>query len=142
MNNPNPYEPPAAELVEPPAPDSRSSTYLLVGLVSAQFLATLFLAPTYFEFVKTGMASGLALLLWVPGSGCLYAGALLQLSKRRRGKYLFLVSAVCLGLSVRLWAWSYALAIVAAFGAAAGAFGWWLVHKKEKANAKPWRAEA
>jgi hypothetical protein len=142
MTNQNPFQPPVAELAEPTAPDSRSGAYLLIGLVAAQFLATLFLAPTYFEFVKTGMASGLALLLWVPGSGCLYAGALLQLSKRQRGKYLFLVAAVCLGLSVRLWAWSYALAIVAAFGAAVGAFGWWLVYKKEKANAKPWHAEA
>ena len=142
MNNPNPYEPPRAELTEPQVQPSAASKYILVGLVAVQMLATALLAPTYFEFVKTGMATVLALLLCVIGSSCLYAAALLQFSKRPRGKSLFLVAALCLGFSVRPWAWSYPLAIVAALGAALGGLGWWLVQQEVKANAKTTRADA
>jgi hypothetical protein len=142
MSNPNPYEPPRTALMDVASSNSKASKYLLVGLVALQMLATLLFAPTYFELTKTGVASFWALLLCVVGSTCLYVAALLQLSKRPRGKTAFLVAAVLLGVSVHSWGWVYLWALVALFGALLGAFGWWVVRSKASENAKPWHADA
>jgi hypothetical protein len=142
MSNPNPYEPPRAALADVASPKSNASKHLLVGLVAIQLLATFQFAPTYFELTRTGAASFWALLLCVVGSTCLYVATLLQFSKSPRGKTLFLAAAILLGVSFRSWGWVYLWAVVALFGALLGAFGWWLVREKAKANAKPWHAGA
>ena len=138
MNNPNPYEPPRAAMVNIYSSQSSKGKFLLMGLVAIQMLITLLFASTYFEIVRTGSATFMALLLCVVGSTSLYIATLLQFSKRQRGKIPFLVAAICLGFSVRSWRW-FALgkigAIVALFGAILGVCGWWLVHKGVKTNA-------
>lgn len=142
MNNPNPYDPPRTALVDAASPTPNPSKYPLVGLTAIQMLATLLFAPTYFELTKTGAASLLALLFCVVGSICLYVAAILQFSKRPRGKTLFLAAAVLLGVSVHSWGWVYLWAFVALFGALIGAFGWWVVRERTNANAKPLHADA
>jgi hypothetical protein len=141
MSNPNPYQPPSAELKEIAAPQGNVPKYIVIALVAIQLLATMRFSYAYLELVRTGAAPVLALLFGFPASICLYVAALFLLSKKPRGKRLFLVAAVGLAVSVRFWGWPYPWSVVALFGAVLGAAGWWVARGNEKNHASLSAAE-
>jgi hypothetical protein len=125
MNNPNPFSPPTAPVADVaadrPYPETLRIVFLVLLLVQAA--GSWYLADMYWNLVRTGAAPGLALLLMLPGTLCLYAGAAFVAGKRPRGLVTFVAAAVLLGGSVPLWGWPYPWAWLAGLGALVAALG-------------------
>jgi hypothetical protein len=132
--------PPYRELAEPPelalvvdeqeahaeteraAPSPR---FVVVALISFQLLATLNYVGRYVALASGGDVYGVAALLTLPASLCLYAGALLLALRPGRGRVPFIVAAVGLGLSVPAWGVSAGWTWPMAFGAMLALAGAW-----------------
>ena len=135
MTSRNPYAPPKATVADLHPSESRAPRYAIAALVAVQLLASWYYSGVYFELVRTGGAHPLALLLGIAGSLCLYVAAILIVTTRSRGEAVFLAAAVALASSVPMWRWPYPWSLVAAYGAALGVAGWWIVRRLGKATA-------
>lgn len=120
------------------APQPRLLVALLIGL---QAMAALAYADKYAELARAGGVYGLAAALALPAAIALYAGAVLLLARPGRGRALFFVAAVGLGLSIPAWGVDASWTWPVAFGAMLALAGAWYaraeVHVPEDAEAQP-----
>jgi len=122
-----------------PAPASPPGTpparFVVVALIAFQLLAALSLAGKYIELARGGDVYALAALLSAPSSLCLYAGAVLLALRPGRGRALFVVAAVGLGLSLPAWGVAYGWTWPMALGAILGLAGAWYARAEVRPDA-------
>lgn len=102
-----------------------SPRFAIVALIAFQLLAALGYGSKYVALARGGDVFAVAAVLTVPASLCLYAGALLLALRPGRGRALFIVAAVGLGLSLPAWGVSYGWSWPIAFGAMLALAGAW-----------------
>ena len=110
---------------EEPPRTALSPRFAIVALIAFQLLAALGYASKYIALARGGDVFAVAAVLTVPASLCLYAGALLLALRPGRGRALFIVAAVGLGLSLPAWGVSSGWSWPMAFGAMLGLAGAW-----------------
>ena len=125
------------DLQEPPR-TALSPRFAIVALIAFQLLAALGYASKYIDLARGGDVFAVAAVLTVPASLCLYAGALLLALRPGRGRALFIVAAVGLGLSLPAWGVSYGWSWPMAFGAMLALAGAWFA----RAEVRPDEASA
>ena len=103
-------------------------------LIVVQMIGALNYAHAYYQLSWSGAASPLGLALGAPASLCLYVATAMFLLNPVRGKPMFLVAGVGLGLSTPLWGWSYLWTGVVAMGAALAIAGWCLARGEQAAR--------
>jgi hypothetical protein len=120
------------------APQPRLLVALLIGL---QAMAALAYGAKYAELARAGGVYGLATALALPSAIALYAGAVLLLARPGRGRALFFVAAVGLGLSIPAWgvdaSWTWPVAAGAMLALAGAWYARAEVHVAEEAEAQP-----
>ena len=115
-----------APLVDEDGPKATlSPRFVVVALIAFQLLAALGYGGKYVTLARGGDVYGVAALLSVPGSLCLYVGAALLALRPGRGRALFVVAAVALGLSIPAWGIQYGWSWPMAFGSMMGLAGAW-----------------
>jgi hypothetical protein len=115
-----------------------SPRFAVVALIAFQLLVALGYAGKYIELARGGDVYAVAAILTVPASLCLYIGALLLALRPGRGRALFIVAAVGLGLSLPAWGISYGWTWPMAFGSMLGLAGAWYA----RAEVRPDEASA
>src|SRR5262249_35406115 len=132
---PNPYAPPNAPVSDvAAAPQSKVPQYIVAILVGLQLLGTLQVGGGYVELVNKGALNAYGLLFGSSGSLCLYVGAVLAAITGVRGRVLFILGAVGLGLLVWNSGGLYPWTVVAAVGAVLGVAGWWITSTARNAR--------
>ncbi|MGN6527306.1 MAG: hypothetical protein ACTHL8_13045 [Burkholderiaceae bacterium] len=120
------------------APQPRLLVALLIGL---QAMAALAYGAKYAELARAGGIYGLATALALPAALALYAGAVLLLARPGRGRALFFIAAVGLGLSIPAWGvdatWTWPVAAGAMLALAGAWYARAEVHVPEDAEAQP-----
>jgi hypothetical protein len=106
-------------------PKTLSPRFVVVALIAFQLLAALGYAGKYVTLTRGGDVYLVAALLAAPASLCLYAGALLLALRPGRGRALFIVAAVGLGLSIPAWGIQYGWTWPMAFGSMLSLAGAW-----------------
>ena len=99
--------------------------FVVAALIAFQLMAALGYAGKYATLARGDSLYGVAAMLAAPASLCLYAGALLLALKPGRGRALFVVAAVGLGLAVPAWGIQYGWTWPMAFGSMLGLAGAW-----------------
>src|SRR5882762_10241310 len=122
-----------AETPEPPRPSALSPRFVVLALLAFQALGTLSYLGKYIELTRSTAVSPAAAILSVPAALALYAGALLLVLRPGRGRALFFIAAVGLGLAVPFWGISYGWTWPIACGAMLGLAGAWVA----RAAARP-----
>jgi hypothetical protein len=103
-----------------------SPRFVIVALVALQLLGALSYLPKYLALARSGAEEFVfAAVLSVPAMLCLLAGAALLALRPGRGRMLFVVAAVGLGLAVAGWGVSYVWSWPVALGAMLGLAGAW-----------------
>jgi hypothetical protein len=113
------------EAAAPSDPSALSPRFVVVALIAFQLLVALSYAGKYVALTRGGDVYAVAALLTVPASLCLYIGALMLALRPGRGRALFVVAAVGLGLSLPAWGVSYGWTWPMAFGSMLGLAGAW-----------------
>jgi len=115
--------------------------FVVVVLVALQAMGVLEYGSRYLALAAGGGLYAAAAALSLPAVAALYAGALLLLVRPGRGRALFFVAAVGLGLSVPFWGVDAGWTWPAAFGATIALAGAWYaraeVHVPEEEQAQP-----
>jgi hypothetical protein len=119
-------------------PSALSPRFAVVALIAFQLLVALSYAGKYIDLARGGDVYAVAAILTVPASLCLYIGALLLALRPGRGRALFIVAAVGLGLSLPAWGISYGWTWPMAFGSMLGLAGAWYA----RAEVRPDEASA
>ncbi len=126
---------------EEPPRSALSPRFAIVALIAFQLLAALGFGAKYVALARSGDVFAVAAVFTVPASLCLYAGAVLLALRPGRGRALFIIAAVGLGLSVPAWGISYGWTWPMAFGAMLGLAGAWFaraeVRPDDDAAAQP-----
>lgn len=102
-----------------------SPRFVIVALIAFQLLAASSFLSKYIALVQGDDQFRIAACLSVPASLCLYAGAALLALRPGRGRTLFIVAAVGLGLSLPAWGVGYGWTWPMAFGAMLALAGAW-----------------
>ena len=146
---PHDLHPPYRELVVvDDAPDEQepsrtplSPRFAIVALIVFQLLAASSFLGKYIALVQGDDQFKIAACLTVPASLCLYVGAALLALRPGRGRALFIVAAVGLGLSLPAWGVGYGWTWPMAFGAMLALAGAWFaraeVRPDDDAAAQP-----
>ncbi len=121
---------------EPDAPrNALQPRFVVVALIAFQLLAALGYIDKYLALPRGEAVYGVAALLAAPASLCLYAGAALLTLRPGRGRALFIVAAVGLGLSVPAWGIQYGWTWPMAFGSMLGLAGAWYARPEVRPDA-------
>lgn len=103
-----------------------SKKQIFILLTSLQLVATLYYSVTVFHLTDVGTIMPLAIIFAVPASFCLYAGTIRFSVNQGKGKILFGIAAIGLGIAAKFLGWPDPWSVNAAAGALIAACGWWL----------------
>ena len=130
----------APEEEEPPR-TALSPRFAIAALIVFQALAASTFLDKYAALTHGDDQYKVAACLGIAGSACLYLGALLLALRPGRGRALFIVAAVALGLSLPAWGVGYSWSWPMAFGAILALAGAWFaraeVRPDESSAAQP-----
>ena len=100
MSDHNPYTPPAAVLSDLPEPPSRTSRYVLAGLILVHLLFLLSVLPMLWKLVSLGAIQPLPHLLAVLSELLLLIGGVLLVFSRKHGKIWLMLAGIGLLLAM------------------------------------------
>jgi len=123
-----------AAQAELPRPPPFSPRFAVLALLAFQAIGVVSYLGKYVELTRTETVSPAAAILSLPAVLALFLGAVLSLLRPGRGRALFIVAAVGLGIAVPFWGISYGWTWPVAAGSVLGLAGAWAARAAARQN--------
>jgi len=119
---------------DPPRAPPFSPRLAVLALLAFQVIGVVSYLGKYVELTRTQTVSPAAAILSLPAVAALYLAAAMSLLRPGRGRALFIVAAVGLGIAVPFWGISYGWTWPVAAGSMLGLAGAWAARAAARQN--------